>query len=454
MINSAALSAIPYTAVWISIHLQLGVNNAAIVLGEHSTCSSWVEDAECSAKSIRLELLIGLDIQASLGDSLDVMSMAEIVGVDDGLASGVRRVDVDAATAKRMHDDSDKRDEALSKERRCSSRVTFDTEIELLLVDLAAILRNSLLSKREQFGIAAKGLLPGGKGVCTASVVVQGLLASVPKRHLFRGKCSIALEDVILKVLANTGKVDNLLDASSCEDGFASDARLLEQWRALDGPSGEDNLTASFDDSSISKSDTGSDSLLFALGSTQVDLGHGGISSNLKLAGTTVADTLGAICSSVLTSEGLGLHHGLNHGLPVPSWVAQGFPAIIFGSGSAIVCHEVESGASAQDLASVDGPDSVIGASLGNGGEVPIVLCAQGRTLETGDIDLWLVKCSGTSLDEEDFGGWEAFAKASSDGYSCGAASDDNLTGEIKVRLHLETEPRLQLQQRQATTGV
>jgi hypothetical protein len=79
---------------------------------------------------------------------------------------------------------------------------------------------------------------------------------------------------------------------------------------------------------------------------------------------------------------------------------------------------------------------------LGNSGKVPIVFCTEGRTLETGDVDLGLIKCYRTSLDEENLGGWEAFAETRSDGYSRSAASDDDLTRESKVRTNVLQKTR------------
>jgi hypothetical protein len=116
----------------------------------------------------------------------------------------------------------------------------------------------------------------------------------------------------------------------------------------------------------------------------------------------TIADTLGAICISVLASECLRLGHSLNHGLPIPPGVTQAFPAIIFGGGGTIVGHKVQGRATTQDLATVDRPYSVIGTGLRNGGKVPIVFRTESCTLETGDVNLRLVKRCRASFDEED----------------------------------------------------
>lgn len=115
---------------------------------------------------------------------------------------------------------------------------------------------------------------------------------------------------------------------------------------------------------------------------------------------STIADTLGAIRISVLASECLRLGHSLDHRLPIPSRIAQAFPAIIFGSGGTVVGHKVQGRATTQDLATVDRPYSIIGTGLRNGGKVPIVFRTESRALETGDVDLRLVKCCRARFDE------------------------------------------------------
>jgi hypothetical protein len=147
--------------------------------------------------------------------------------------------------------------------------------------------------------------------------------------------------------------------------------------------------------------------------------------------GSIVAHTAAVVTRVWL--ESLNSLHGSNEVLPVPAFVAELLPCIVVGFRATIPCHQVEGRATSQNFATVDVKFTTSSIGLCDCGEVPVVRSTKSAALAAGNVDLLFVPGCRTSFDYQDTLIRQLDTEARCYSQTSGASTYDNL-GKLERR--------------------
>ncbi|KUI55221.1 hypothetical protein VP1G_10751 [Cytospora mali] len=341
-----------------SVDLEVGVDDTTLLLGQHGVGGDGVEVGAVLVDGPRLPggllgiLGDGLEAGGDLGAGklgegsgaenvtdelgngdleLDIVVQHEVVGVDVGVLGRVARGDVDGATREGQEspvlgtpDTRGDVDEDLSV-----WDLVLEDQVVLQLEELEQVASLGDVAVGDGDGVSVLGQLGlqvgGGSGLVVGPDVSSGgvsneLRTAVVVRSAEAAR-RLVLElvvDLVLKVLADGGEVNDGLDAVLRQDGGVTDTRELEEEGRDEGTSGEDNLLAGLDnrDGSVSGGDL--DSVGSGLEATLSpgDLVGSGVQQDLEVGavGVRVVVRPGSIPTDVeLLVDSLGVGGESNH---------------------------------------------------------------------------------------------------------------------------------------------